>query len=453
MHENQSSPPSISEFGDLRFGAKSDLLVCLEKHSQSTDDKLNDSCTPTFNMVALDGAVVVQLLKPGKAKTFASYASDVFQPCIQSQIGKTQRLDLVWDTYKTQSLKSAMRAKRGSGSRVRVGPQVPVPQNWQEFLRNDQNKTELFEFLSEQAIAIPVSESATAGERVLSSTPHSFDSLEPCSHEEADTRLILHAYNAAKAGYKTIAIRTVDTDVLAIAISVWQHMPCDQLWLAFGTGKHFRYIAVHEIAISLGPLKSKALPAFHAFTGCDTTSAFNGKGKKTGWATWSSFGDVTDAFLELSSNLDTIDENTMLLLERFVILMYDRTADQTSVNSARQYFFTHKNWQIGNIPPTRDALVQHAKRVAYQAGHVWGQTLIAVPRLPSPVDWGWRIDGSNVYPLWMTLPEADKCCRELIRCGCKSGCINRRCKCVRNDLKRCTALCSCEGECNIEEIN
>lgn len=280
---------------------------------------------------------------------------------------------------------------------------------------------------------------------MLSSSSHTFENLEPCSHEEADTRLILHAYNAAKAGYKIIAIRTVDTDVLVIAISVWQKMPCDQLWIAFGTGKHFRYIAVHEIANNLGPLKSKALPAFHAFTGCDTTSAFCGKGKKTAWSTWSSVGDVTDAFLTISAAHDAISDKTMLLLERFIILLYDRTADQTSVNSARQYFFTQKNWQIGNIPPTRDALMQHIKRAAYQA-YVWSQTLVVSPTLPSPSDCGWKLEGSDWHPVWMTLPEADKCCPELIRCGCKTGCTTRRCKCVRTSLK-CTALCSCEGEC------
>jgi hypothetical protein len=178
-------------------------------------------------------------------------------------------------------------------------------------------------------------------ESVLFSSSRDFESLEPCSHEEADTRLILHVYNAAKAGYKTIALRTVDTDLLVIAISVWQHMPCDQLWISFGTGKHFRYMAVHEIASTLGPLKSKALPAFHAFTGCDTTSSFCGKGKKTAWLAWSSFSDATDAFLELASTLDDVtDDETMMLLERFVILLYDLTAEQTSVNSARQFFFT-----------------------------------------------------------------------------------------------------------------
>ena len=47
-----------------------------------------------------------------------------------------------------------------------------------------------------------------------------------------------------------------------------------------------RYIPAHAIAQSLGQSKAMALPAFHALTGCDTTSTFFGKGKKTAWSVW-----------------------------------------------------------------------------------------------------------------------------------------------------------------------
>ena len=41
-----------------------------------------------------------------------------------------------------------------------------------------------------------------------------------------------------------------------------------------------------------------------------------------------------------------------------------------------------------NLPPTQAAFVEHVKRAAYQAGHVWVQMLVAVPELPSPSEWG-----------------------------------------------------------------
>jgi len=82
---------------------------------------------PKYDMIAIDGAVVVQLLKPGKSKTFLEYSATVFEPYIMKEIGKVERLDLVWDRYLPNSLKATARAKRGLGLRVRVGLLVPMP--------------------------------------------------------------------------------------------------------------------------------------------------------------------------------------------------------------------------------------------------------------------------------------------------------------------------------------
>ena len=41
---------------------------------------------------------------------------------------------------------------------------------------------------------------------------------------------------------------------------------------------------------------------------------------------------------------------------------------------------------LENIPPTQGALLQHVKRAAFQAGHVWGQALQSQQELPSPAD-------------------------------------------------------------------
>ena len=42
--------------------------------------------------------------------------------------------------------------------------------------------------------------------------------LAPCTHGEADTRMILHAADAVQEGHRKIVLRTVDTDVLVLAI-------------------------------------------------------------------------------------------------------------------------------------------------------------------------------------------------------------------------------------------
>ncbi len=91
-------------------------------------------------------------------------------------------------------------------------------------------------------------------------------------------------------------VRTVDTDVVVIAVAHFQDISLSEFWIAIGTGKHLRYLPVHDIARSNGPEKSRALLAFHAFTGCDETSSFSNKGKKTAWDTWRIYEDATSAF-------------------------------------------------------------------------------------------------------------------------------------------------------------
>ena len=59
------------------------------------------------------------------------------------------RVDVVFDVYKSDSLKSDTRARRGDGIRQHVSADGKVARNWQQFLRTDENKTELFSFLAE----------------------------------------------------------------------------------------------------------------------------------------------------------------------------------------------------------------------------------------------------------------------------------------------------------------
>lgn len=131
----------------------------------------------------------------------------------------------------------------------------------------------------------------------------------------------------------------------------------------------FRYIPAHEIAHNLGPSKSMALPAFHALTGCDTVSAFYGKGKKSAWSAWQSLPDVTLPLQLLSSfnpTLEMIERHTPVF-HQFVIQLYGVVdEDITTVDAARLHLFFHKGRDFDHMPPSSDALHQHILRTAYQ---------------------------------------------------------------------------------------
>ena len=177
-------------------------------------------------------------------------------------------------------------------------------------------------------------------------------SLAPCNHEEADTRLFLHALHCAQNGHHRILIRSVDTDVVVLAIAIFHALSLDELWVAYGVKKHYRLIPTHTIANSLGENKAKALLFFHAFTGCDTLSSFSGIGKKTAWDTWTNFPDITDTFLSLSQEPSSVSDENVCQLERFVTRLYDRTSECTEVNQARKLLFT-KGRQIDRRNPQK----------------------------------------------------------------------------------------------------
>ena len=219
-HENQGCPPSLSDQGNLRLPKKkSELTEYLQALTVPQSQMPKD-----VNVVIIDGAAVVNMVKPGNERTFSGYAAGSFIPYIKAQLFHVNRLDIVWDEYLENSLKATTRSKRGSGVRQRVAADNKLPGNWKEFLRADQNKQDLFKYLTECVTSIDVDKQviSTYGRQVLSTIPipsNNIGRLAPCNHEEADTRMLLHAADATQCGYTKILLRTVDTDVLVLAVA------------------------------------------------------------------------------------------------------------------------------------------------------------------------------------------------------------------------------------------
>ena len=229
----------------------------------------------------------------------------------------------------------------------------------------------------------------TYGESVLSATKRTdLGVLAPCTHEEADTRLMVHALDATSRGHRRIRIRSNDTDVVVLALSVASILQADEVWVTHGSGKNVQNIPTHAVATFLGRDKASTLPMFHALTGCDTVSFFNGRGKRTGWDVWGVFPKLTPVLRVLKASPKEITDDCMAVLERFVVLLYDRTSSLVKVNEVRQELFSKRSRNLDSIPPTRASLEQHVKRAVFQGGYVWGQTLLRQPVFPSPSDWG-----------------------------------------------------------------
>jgi hypothetical protein len=127
---------------------------------------------------------------------------------------------------------------------------------------------------------------------------------QTCSHEEADSRMFIHVMHALEEGNRTFMIQTVDTDVIVILLGkfndVFSRYPDFDVWIKFGVRKSMQHIHLKSVVNKIGLRISRGLPFFHALTGCDTTSSFKGKAKKSAWQTWKSFQAATPIFEELS---------------------------------------------------------------------------------------------------------------------------------------------------------
>ena len=365
-HENHPFPPSLSSYGQLRFGKKSDLISCLEQQIESTHD-----VRPETQVSIMDGAVLVNMLRPGGCKTFSDYAVKVFVPHVKREQNHAQRVDIVWDQYFDNSLKAQTREKRATGpnQRRRVEASSPIPNNWQQFLRLNSNKVELFKHLNNELLASASPNQAlvvTDGANVICVPARDTTNMAPCNHEEADSRIMVHVADAVMQGFNKILVRTVDTDVVVIAVAALQQIGNMELWIAFGSGKDFHYIPAHDICSSLGPQKSLALPVFHAFTGCDTVSQFAQVGKKTAWKLWETHDEFTRTFYDMHDAPEQISEETEASIEYFTILLYDRTSACTSINEVRKLLFTRKGRQMSVLPPIKAALKQlHIRSILY----------------------------------------------------------------------------------------
>ena len=121
----------------------------------------------------------------------------------------------------------------------------------------------------------------------------------------------------------------------------------------------------------------------HAYTGCDTVSSFNTKGKKTAWEIWKMLEGLTPALLLATSDTSNNNDGVVAAMERFTILLYDQTSNLKSIDETHLGIFTKKGGAMDAIPPTKAALTQHIKRALHQGGHCCGHSLKEVMNMPS----------------------------------------------------------------------
>ena len=152
------------------------------------------------------------------------------------------------------------------------------------------------------------------------------------------------------------------------------------------------------------------LPAIHAYSGCDTTSAFVRKGKLVALKLLRQQPQYLQVFAQLGISAD-IPDSLYRGLEHFTCQLYGGTSE-TDINELRfqkfQNRFSSSQGDLLNsysgidmslLPPCQDSLRMHIQRSNFQA-LVWNSADKAAPALPSANGHGWQIIDGKLQIKW-----------------------------------------------------
>ena len=397
----------------------------------------NPSC------LIIDGqALIYSLGKSKNCSTFGELANR-FIDSVLYQGRSYDRIDIVFDRYRVNSIKESTRIRRTQNQKPiiksDINGSVKIPTNWSGYMASPENKSEYSDFLSNQlTLRTYKKEIVTSGGfkdelKVWSSMIIDHSQLSS-NQEEADTRLILHAIACEK---KCIVVSSRDTDVLVLLVSHFHRINCNELWMSTGTQKNPRYIPVHDLAKSMSQSLLDALIPFHTITGCDTTSFIAQHSKSTIWKTLES-EPITNSLLINKLGDDTLEESDYKNVEKFFCVLYGMPL-LDDINQVRYHLFLKKSNQEA-LPPTKNALYHHIKRAHYQS-HIWKRAHIPISIVPEATEFGWEmIDDQTLKPILMANEGITNDELKIISCNCKSDCKTNRCICRKKNLS-CSLYC------------
>ena len=180
----------------------------------------------------------------------------------------------------------------------------------------------------------------TSGESVVSAGSSS--PVPNCSHEEADTRVVVHILHALKQGWKTIQVRTVDTAVVTMLVGTYHDLaltqPFGDIWVIFWHRQALQ-ILQHKYHL-YKPQRAKIRRAAYipCFLWLRHKSAFKGKGKKSVWKVGMSMG--RSQYLACHPfELLYVDSAHFETIEKLAAILYDKSSPLSFVNLTRKYIF------------------------------------------------------------------------------------------------------------------
>ncbi|MES9881053.1 MAG: hypothetical protein ABW185_09250 [Sedimenticola sp.] len=426
---------------------KAALARHLEKQVSSEELVTSPSAT------VIDGMALVHKLH-GDNNTFQETSEQMLTNAFQSG-SSSDRIDVVFDVYKESSIKQAERDHRGANDGLSFTTIIATHKikNWRRLLASSTSKQKLVHFFADDW----KEKKARLGDKVVYVTDEetcykiSRETVEDVedlksTHEEADTRLLLHAKHAADAGYSSVTIVADDTDIMVLALAFVNIINC-KIYMRCGSKTRTRLIIIDKMAAALGHGVCDSLLGLHVFTGCDTVSAFSGQGKLKGLKLLQQDQTFQEAFSTLGQQWQFQDD-LFPIIQEFTCKLYAARTPIRQVNELRYQLWRAKKGSVesGQLPPCEDSLYQHTLRSNYQSA-IWRRSLGAEADVPpAQPNHGWMTEDGRLAIRWMTSSPAPQSILEFISCKCSRSCQLPRCQCMSNGLR-------CTEECRLQECS
>ena len=449
----------VTKDGTPYHNPKAEILDCFGSNSMEVHPKV-EALVVDLSVITRSQASVIAL-----GSTFDELGDRVIKNITSTAMThEATRLDIVLDLYDKKSIKHPTRCDRkskGFGHQISFKGDTMIPKEMAKtFLADEQNKSKLNEFIVQKFIdSIPTvwdkefcitngskNVHTDGGERVIYS-----ENLISVL-EEADNRIVCHINNLLQHGFKRISVKTADSDVVVILLRFMKEFlnVVNDLMLVvdFNSSGNRRILSMNSSYLALGEDIRLALPFFHCLTGPDSTSSFYKLSKKDWFAKWMSFphkDSLTDIFQNLSrcpTKEEVIDSQTVM--QNFVTFAFSKDFDGDLDDLRFHIFRKSSSNELRILPPSKDALLQHLFRSSYQAGWVWGNTLLQ-REPPEPETWGWRSHQTYLRIHWNSLDVNQQLQNALSICQCRTAKC-KTCRCAKNQQK-CLKFCNCCRKC------
>ena len=405
------------------------------------------SIMESFSVAIVDGMAELQALDKKADITTCEDLGRAFTSKMNNKYQHYDEVHIVFDdSYNADSIKNLTRSKRLQGTNAneyKIMDNTDIHNiNMKKLLSHIRTKDALTDYLAHKLLqhAHQTSQKYVVAWRAEAAASHCAVDFLSSTQEEADTKIILHAVNAKERGATRLDIFAQDTDVIVLAVRRYPELPRESFFVPSIQNK----ISIRRIFMSLGALKSSALPAFHALSGCDTTGSLVGKGKLSYWKVFNASNEKMLQTLASLGTSETVSEHVARDLESFICRVYRSDTKIKTLAALRWWMFTTKQTLGDKMPPFTGAFLPALNRVNFQA-MVWEMDKQSRPNIPSPVGHGWIIEDGLLTPVMCDLPCAPESIMKLVRCSCLESKCNASCKCRANGLP-CTEMCNCTAD-------